>query len=91
MNRDIYGLYIETLQYHQSRFAGYSLYISIPKMDGYLCYYHKGPRLPSELQNVKCDHLGQYVIIYNERNETTDYNPPGYSNESMLELCDVEV
>ena len=77
-----------------SRFAGYSLYISnssITKIDDYLCYHHKGPQLPSELQNVNCDHLGQYVIIYIERNETTDYNPPGYSNESMLELCDVEV
>ena len=77
-----------------SRFAGYSLYISnssTTKTDGYLCYHHEGPDLLSELQNVNCDHLGQYVIIYNERNETTDYNLPRYSNESMLELCEVEV
>jgi len=77
-----------------NRLAGYSLYISnssTTKTDGYLCYHHEGPDLPSELQNVNCNHLGQYVIIYNERNETSDYNPPGYSSESMLELCEVEV
>jgi hypothetical protein len=47
------------------------LYISnssITKIDGYLCYHHKGPQLSSELQNVNYNHLGQYVIIYNERN-----------------------
>ena len=77
-----------------NRLAGYSLYISnssITKTDGYLCYHHTGPGLPSNLDNVTCNHIGQYVIIYNERNETSFYNPPGYSNESMLELCEVEV
>lgn len=35
--------------------------------------------------------MGQYVIIYNERNETSDYNPPGYSDTMVLELCHVEI
>ena len=76
-----------------NRFSGYSVYISnssITKTDGYLCYHHEGPNHPTKLENVTCNHLGQYVIIYNERNKTTDY-PPGYSNETMLELCEVEV
>jgi len=34
--------------------------------------------------------MGQYVIIYNERNETSLY-PPGYSNDIVLELCHVEI
>lgn len=77
-----------------SRFAGYSLYISnssTTKTDDNLCYHHEGPGLRSKLQNVNCNRLGQYIIIYNEQNETTDYYPPGYSNVSMLELCEVEV
>ena len=77
-----------------SRFAGYSLYISnssTENTDGYLCYHHEGPDLPSRFQNVNCSHLGQYGIIYNERNKTTDYNPPGYNNESILKLCEVGI
>lgn len=35
--------------------------------------------------------MGQYVIIYNERNETASNYPPGYSNEAVLELCEVEI
>jgi len=54
-------------------------------------YHHEGPDLPSELQNVNCNHLGQYVIINNDGIETTDYTPPGYSNESMFVLCEIEV
>ena len=77
-----------------SRFVGYSLYISnssTTKTDGYLCYHHEGPELPNVLQNINCNHLGQYVIIYNERNETSDLNPPGYSDGTILELCEVEI
>ena len=77
-----------------SRFVGYSLYISnssTTKTDGNLCYHHEGPGLRCKLKNVNCNHLGRYVIIYNEQNETTEYNPPGYSNVSMLEPCEVAV
>jgi len=76
------------------RLAGYSLYISnssTTKNDGYLCYHHKESDLPSILQNVTCNHLGHYAIIFNARNETSDYNPPGYSDVAILELCEVEI
>jgi hypothetical protein len=76
------------------RLAGYSLYVSnssISKTDGYLCYHDEGPGLPSKLQDRYCYHLGQYVIIYNERNETSSLNPVGYSPKAVLELCEVEI
>ena len=63
---------------------------SISKTDGYLCYHHEGSGLPSVYQDRNCNHLGQYVIIYNERNETSSYNPVGYSPKAVLELCEVE-
>jgi len=76
------------------RLAGYSLYVSnssISKTDGYLCYHDEGPGLPSVYQDRNCNHLGQYVIIYNERNVTSSYNPAGYSPKAVLELCEVEI
>jgi len=63
---------------------------STSKSDGYLCYHHEGPGLPSVYQDVNCNHLGQYVIIYNERDEGGN-NLAGYSTEAMLLLCHVEV
>ena len=75
------------------RFAGFSLYISnssTSKTDGHLCYHHTGTTLPSVFQIVNCNHLGQYVIIYNERNKSGN-NPAGYSPEAIIELCNVEV
>jgi len=56
----------------------------------YLCYHHTGPYIPSVYQNVNCNHLGQYVIIYNERKETSDY-PSRYSDILVLELCYVQI
>ena len=76
------------------RLAGYSLYVSnssISKTDGYLCYHDEGPGLPSVYQDRYCNHLGQYVIIYNERNETSSFNPARYSPKAVLELCEVEI
>ena len=75
------------------RFAGYSLYISnlsISKTDGYLCYHHEGPNLPLAYQDVNCNHLGQYVIIYNERNKTVTY-PATYYKFAIIELCKVRI
>ena len=72
----------------------YSLYVSnssISKADGYLCYHDEGPGLPSVYQHRNCSHLGQYVIIYDERNETSSYNPAGYSPKAVLELCEVDI
>ena len=76
-----------------NRLAGYSLFVSnssTSKTDGYLCYHHTGTTLPDVFQNVTCNHLGQYVIFYNERKKLGN-NPAGYSNEVLIELCNVEV
>ena len=72
--------------------AGYSLYVSnssTSKTGGYLCYHDTGELLPSVIQNVTCNHLGQYVIFYNERNATN--NPIGENNHAIVELCLIEV
>ena len=63
---------------------------SISTTDGYLCYHHEGEGLPSVYQDVNCNHLGQYVIIYNERNNTVTY-PAAYFNDAILELCKVRI
>ena len=63
---------------------------STSKTDGHLCYHHTGRTLPAVYQNVTCNHLGQYVIFYNERDEGGN-NPAGYSPEAIIELCNVEV
>ena len=71
--------------------AGYSLYVSnssISKTDGYLCYHHSGPELPSVYQDVNCNHLEKNVIFYNERDEEGN-NPAGYSSFAIVELCKV--
>jgi len=63
---------------------------SISKTDGYLCYHHEGPGLPLAYQDRNCNHLGQYVIIYNERNKTVTY-PDTYFADAILELCKVRI
>ena len=75
------------------RLAGYSLYVSnssTTKTDGHLCFHHTGSALPSVYQDVNCNHLGQSVIIYNERNGTKVY-PNTYSVDALLELCKVRI
>ena len=64
---------------------------SISKTDGYLCYHHEGPGLPLVYQDVNCNHLGQYVIIVNERNETVNYPSAWEKNFAILELCKVRI
>ena len=60
---------------------------SISKNDGYLCYHDEGPGDPLAYQDRNCNRLGQYVIIYNERNRTESY-PDTYA---ILELCKVRI
>ena len=75
------------------RLAGYSLYVSnssTSTTDSHLCYHDKGPELPPVYQDVNCNHLRQFVIFYNERDEGGN-NPAGYSTEAILELCHIEV
>ena len=81
------------------RLAGYSLYVTnssvtstSPKpTNGHLCFHHTGTTLPSVNQTVDCNVLGQYIVIYNERNRTASDNTPGYSEHAWLELCDVQI
>jgi hypothetical protein len=54
-------------------------------------HFVEGPEIPPVIQNVNCNYLGQYVIFYNERNETARLNPPGYSSLAILELCYIEI
>jgi hypothetical protein len=75
------------------RLAGYSLHVSnssISKTDDYLCYHHEGAGLPSADEDRNCNHIGQYVIIYNERNKTVPY-PDTYNEFAILELCKVRI
>ena len=82
-----------------NRLAGYSLYVvnssvittSSKPTNGHLCFHHTGTKLPSMNQTVDCNVLGQYIVIYNERNRTASDNTHGYSKTSFLELCDVRI
>jgi hypothetical protein len=92
-NRDNHQSSIFLSYLHTQRLAGYSVYVSnsrISKTDGYLCYHDEGSGLPSVYQDRYCNHLGQYVIIYNERNETVNY-PDDYYDFAVLELCKVRI
>jgi hypothetical protein len=64
---------------------------STSKTDGYRCYHHKGPGLPTAHQSVNCNHLGKYVIIYNERKSTATYPATWYTELAILELCKVRI
>ena len=64
---------------------------SISKTDGYLCYHHEGPGFPLAYQDVNCNHLGQHVIIYNERNDTVTYPVAWSTGFALLELCKVRI
>ena len=64
---------------------------STSKTDGYRCYHHKGPGLPTAHQSVNCNHLGKYVIIYNERKSTATYPATWYTDLAILELCKVRI
>jgi len=61
------------------------------KTVGYLCYHDEGPELPSEYQEVNCNHLGKHVIFYNERDPIAANNSPLYSAVAIVELCKVFV
>ena len=41
-------------------------------------------------QDRSCNHVGQYVIIYNERNQSVEYTDALYEF-ALLELCKVKI
>ncbi|XP_033739274.1 scavenger receptor class F member 1-like [Pecten maximus] len=78
----------------QDRFAGYQIFVSntanMPK-DGVLCYEDTSST-KSAVQLVMthlCPYVGRYVTVYNYRNNPKRYS--WYSNDALLELCEVQV
>jgi len=47
-----------------------------------MCFHDQQEGLPNTLQNITCNYVGRYVVIYNQRNRGVD---------AILELCEVEV
>ncbi|XP_069126725.1 fucolectin-4-like isoform X2 [Argopecten irradians] len=78
----------------QYRFAGYYLYLSNTTdspIDGVLCYKDQS-RNRADVQLVvthECPYVARYVTVYNYRNDTKRHS--WYSDESFLELCEVQV
>ncbi|XP_033739257.1 uncharacterized protein LOC117326608 [Pecten maximus] len=77
----------------QHRLAGYQLYLSnttITPTDGVLCFQDTSSTR-SAVQLVvthQCPYVGRYVTVYNHRNPKR-YN--WYSDDAILELCEVQV
>lgn len=78
---------------HTSRFLGFSIFISNTTMkeDGWLCFHDNSfynlTTIPAIL-TLECIMHGRYVIYYNERKEG---QPHYYSDEAIIELCELEV
>ncbi|XP_069128375.1 multiple epidermal growth factor-like domains protein 10 [Argopecten irradians] len=76
------------------RFAGYQLYVSnstTSPQDGVLCFEDMS-RTRDEVQMVvthQCPYVGQYVTVYNYRNNPKRHG--WYDNFAVLELCEVQV
>lgn len=78
---------------HTSRFLGFSIFISNTTMkeDGWLCFHDNSfynlTTIPAIL-TLECIMHGRYVIYYNERKEG---QPHYYSDEAIIELCELKV
>lgn len=77
---------------YTERFWGFHLFVSNTSdwSSGYLCYNHKGPDLPDEIQNVSCPTIGQFVTIATFRNKTSPAERR-LESTAYLELCEVQV
>ncbi|XP_063443549.1 multiple epidermal growth factor-like domains protein 10 [Mytilus trossulus] len=68
------------------RMDGFKLYVTntstIPPV-GYLCYEDPDPGLPNITQTIPCNQVGQYIIYYDAKGEST-YGP-------IIELCYVAI
>ncbi|CAG2250515.1 unnamed protein product [Mytilus edulis] len=81
----LYEQYEDLSKEDAYRMDGFKLYATntstIPP-DGYLCY-EDGPGHPSTTQTISCNHLGQYVIYYDDTGDS-QFGP-------IIELCYVAI
>ena len=88
----MFSIFVDTENPYNSRFHGYSVYISNTTTieDRKLCFkdntYHW--ITVTNPVNITCPHHGRYVIYYNNRNPQ---NSDGYSTYAFNELCEVKV
>lgn len=72
---------------------GFKLYLSntsiIPPEgpEGYLCYNDTEPGPPNITQTISCNHLGQYVIYYQDSKGSL----MGNERYNIIELCYVAI
>ena len=87
-------LLTHTITGYQTRFLGFSLYISNTndKSDWTLCFKDSNFTVSSipDVFTTTCTVHGQYVIYYNERLYGVAY-PSEYSTYAFNELCEVEI
>nr|XP_022311454.1 multiple epidermal growth factor-like domains protein 10 isoform X3 [Crassostrea virginica] len=76
----------------QSRFAGFSLFISkTGNMENSSVCYIDGPILPPLNLTIFCNAYGRYVIFYNERLIEVSYPVEYDVSFALTELCEVNV
>lgn len=76
------------------RFAGFSVYVSngTSVLSGRRCYHHQGPEYPELIQNIPCLDDGRIITVVVQRPPEANFTTGMcYSDEAMLELCEVEV
>ena len=85
-------IFVYTESRQQSRFAGFSIYVSSDgTRDKISLCYKDGPELPALNFTTTCITSGRYVIFYNERLPGVTY-PNGYAVDVVYtELCEVTV
>lgn len=87
------SVFVDENNGHVNRLLGFSVYVSNTtiKEDGCICFYDNDFYTPStipEMPTLNCKMHGRYVIFYNERKQG---QPPYYSSEAFVDLCEFEV
>lgn len=87
------SVFVDEHNGHVNRLLGFSVYVSntTNKEDGSICFYDDNVYIPSTIPGkptLNCKMHGRYVIYYNERKQG---QPPYYSSEAFVELCEFEV
>lgn len=87
------SVFVDENNGHVNRLLGFSVYVSntTNKEDGSFCFYDDNVYTPSTIPGkptLNCKMHGRYVIHYNERKQS---QPPYYSSEAFVDLCEFEV